>query len=73
MQVGYITEDDVKSLNKMEKAAIIIKQKGKNVVLGSMDVVRLYPNLDIRKSARAVGEAAASTYIEVVEITAMDL
>ena len=53
-------------LNKMEAAAEIIEKKSKNLVVASMDVVGLYPNLDIRKSAKAVGETASSTDIELV-------
>ena len=38
-------------LNKMEAAAVVIKERSSNLVIASMDFVGLYPNLDIRKSA----------------------
>ena len=50
----------------MEVAAGVIEKEGKNVVVGSMDVVGLYPNLNIRKSAEAVGKAARESKIEYV-------
>ena len=45
-------------LIKMEVAAVALKDSEEVVVVGSMDVVGLYPNLDIRRSARSVREAA---------------
>ena len=38
-------------LNKMEAAAVVIKERSSNLVIASMDFVGLYPNLDIRKLA----------------------
>merc|ERR1711888_419515 len=54
-------------LNNMEKAALDIEIRGKNVVVRSMDVVGLRPNLDMRRSAAEVGKAATETDIEIVD------
>ena len=62
---------NVKSTEEMliyvEKATKRIKKDGKNDVIDSMDVVGLYPNLNVEKSARMCGKAEHESYLEIVE------
>ena len=69
--IGRRKKKGVKSteemLNCLEKASITIKEKGRNVVIASMDVVGLYPNLEIEKSARMCGKAGEESDIEIID------
>ena len=54
------------TLNILEGAAEEVRKRGKKVVVASMDVVGLYPNLEIEKSPRLCGVAASETDVELV-------
>ena len=51
--------------NKMEDSEVIIEERGVNVIVGSIDAVGLYPNLNIPLAAREVSKEWMESGMEV--------
>ena len=55
-------------LSKIEDAAKTVKEKGRNVVLFSIDAKALYPNINIKRAAKETGKKVMESKAEFKNI-----